>query len=84
MTEVKCPSCKEKDCWRCYVSQNVDVEVDKDFYPTDNGIDFSDPELIEESVFCNNCGFEPFSEEGQEFLKDDLKELIKDKIKKKK
>ena len=55
---MECPKCK-KENWRANISQSVDIEIDEDFYPTDNGMDFTDVELDKESVFCDSCGFEP-------------------------
>ena len=37
---VKCPECN-KENWRANVSQSVDVEIDNDFYPIDNGFNFT-------------------------------------------
>ena len=58
---MKCPKCN-KENWKAEVHQSVDVEVDEEFYPIDNGFNFTDPDLDKESVFCDNCGFEPHKE----------------------
>ena len=70
----KCPKCHKEE-WRCVVYQSVDVDVDNEFYPVDNGFDFSEPDLQKEKVFCGNCGFEPFTEEV-----DELAELVNEKV----
>ena len=83
----KCPKCKD-EVWRADVHQSVDVEVDKDFYPADIGFDFSEPEVIKESVYCDNCGFQPFKDEpddlklfnginGKNFLKTRISVVLK-------
>jgi len=53
---MKCKNCGSNDKWRCPVYQSVDVEVGKDGQITDNGIDFSDPDLEKSKLFCDNCG----------------------------
>jgi hypothetical protein len=52
---MKCKHCGTKNNWRCRVYQTCDVDIDKN-EDLNVGIDFSDPELEEETLHCGYCG----------------------------
>lgn len=73
---MNCPNCKSADEWRCPVYQSVDVEVDRNFSPIDNGLDFTSPELEKEKVFCDNCGYKPVEKDKENQILSHLRDIL--------